>query len=1002
VERAIREIALIGEAALPAVVVRLNAGGPGERLALLCAVSRMERAAPLRIQAASDPHPAVRALVGAPARADARPDLRRLAGDYVDLLAVADRLQGAEAAEDQRGVRPRVGRDTATFEVLRRRLRDRRLANTYQAARHAAAVEFARAGAEALRDGGLLPDAGDPVFVAYAALLREEEPGPFYHAVAGIAALGGAAAPALVALLQRHDPRRIVPLLVGAGKGRDLCAGRETYPAETQGAIVQWAPRVLPPDELLPWLERAAESEHDVVRSRALVALLALPAPAGLAAARRLFVAEGPGGDDAEAARLLARAGEVEPLAEWVKTLPMPPEGANMARSGQLRRASLAALRSEGGPGAERLGAELLGNENVELRLLGIELVRDRGLLLALLAREPEVPVAESAVLRVLEVEGAGPAPELADALRARGLSCTRRLAQGFRRAGAAATLVAFAEGGSDEALDALAGFDALDPALEARLLALHSGATGERRTRALAALIPIGTPAVRDRVIDAAEAGIDALAVRAGVDGPISFSLPLLSRVASANAQELRRLGRIAAALPSPEPGLFLALLDRWAAVAGAEGPLADSEGGPMRQRILLVESLARAHDRESVAVLFGRLVQGSLGDVHFVLPVLEAAARHLSGKEIEPLVPLLRARCGEERPLPERRAPPYDEMRRRLLWGGINALALKPSDGALAGLLPLLLDPALQPMAYDWEDSSPVPLWVLEALRHFPADAVAAALAAELGAAEEEGRLAAMHPATLFQYVKACREGRDRGRLMPEVALLLSAVLDRLPFDGEVAAERISALATLGRWAEAGALARRTAAAARASGRSDDEGFWTPRRLDGRAAICDAMARGDGAALRALAEAPRADPIVSYLAAWNLLFPLGDPPAAEIAAAQAAWGTGALYHAYRDLLGMVCVRRGRPREAIWWFDPEAALPVRRPSDQGARHLLYQAKALVALGAVREAQNDLERAIREDRRLIAEAKADPDFAPFVESFRLAEEEFIESLFRWD
>ncbi len=1002
VEQAVRQIALIGEGALPAVVERLNAGGPGERMVLLHAVSRIGRAAPLRVQAATDPHPAVRALVAAPARAPPLPDLRRLASEYVDLLAVADHARRADADEDLRGRRPPLGRDDSTFAALRRRLRDRRLADAYQAARQAAALALARAGAEALREGRMRPDLGDPAFVAYAALLREEEPGPLYHAMAGLVAVGEPAAPALVALLQRHDPRRVVPLLIAVGQGRELCLARESHGAEAQAALVQWAARVLPPEELLPWLERAAESEHEVVRSHALDALLDLPSPAGIDAARRLFAIEGPGGDDTEAARLLARAGEVEPLAEWVRLAPLPPEGASGTRVAQLRRASLAALRKEGGAGAERLGAELMASESGELRLLGLEFVRDEALLFAFLAREPEERLAEAAVLRVLDLSGPAAAPALAAALGARGLPLSRRLAQGFRRAGAGETLVGFAEAGSDEALAALGGFDALPPGVGERLLAIHAGASGERRVRALAALVPLGSAAVRERVIEAGDAGIEVLAARTGLDGPLAFSVPLLARVAGADASLLRRLGRIAAALPEPEPGLFLALLDRWEAVAADEPPGSDSEGGPVRQRILLVQGLARARDGASVAALFRRLLEGRLGDIHFVLPVLEAAARHLSGADLAPLLPLVLARCAEERPLAEKRPPPYDEMRRRLLWGGINALALKPPEGALAGLLPILFEPSLQPMAFDWQDSCPAPSWVLEALRHFPADAVSTALAAEIGAAEEDGRLAAMHPETLFRYVKSCREGRDRGRLLPEVALLLGDVLDRLPFDGEVAAERISALATLGRWKEAAEVARRAAAEARARGRGADEGFWTPRRLDGRAAICDAMASGDGAAMGALAAAAGTDPIVSYLAAWNHLFALGDLAAADTAAAAAAWGTGALYHAYRDMLGMVRVRQGRPQEALWWFDPQAALPIRRPSDQGARHLLYQAKALIALGETREAQNDLERAIREDRRLLAEAQADPDFAPFAESFRLAEEEFLESLFRWD
>jgi hypothetical protein len=61
VDRAVRELALCGEAALSALVRRLNEAEPGERLLLLAAASPMPRAAPLLEQAKKDPHPAVRA-----------------------------------------------------------------------------------------------------------------------------------------------------------------------------------------------------------------------------------------------------------------------------------------------------------------------------------------------------------------------------------------------------------------------------------------------------------------------------------------------------------------------------------------------------------------------------------------------------------------------------------------------------------------------------------------------------------------------------------------------------------------------------------------------------------------------------------------------------------------------------------------------------------------------------------------------------------------------------
>ncbi|MFI5403794.1 MAG: hypothetical protein ACHQ1G_12725 [Planctomycetota bacterium] len=78
VDAAVRDLALCGEVALPAIVQRLNEASGGERLLLLAAASPMARAAPLLEQARADPHPAVRAWAQGPPR-DRGPALRVLA-----------------------------------------------------------------------------------------------------------------------------------------------------------------------------------------------------------------------------------------------------------------------------------------------------------------------------------------------------------------------------------------------------------------------------------------------------------------------------------------------------------------------------------------------------------------------------------------------------------------------------------------------------------------------------------------------------------------------------------------------------------------------------------------------------------------------------------------------------------------------------------------------------------------------------------------------------------
>ncbi|MHC4492763.1 MAG: hypothetical protein ACYTDU_14180, partial [Planctomycetota bacterium] len=125
-ESAVRELALVGEVALPSIAKRLNKAEAGERLMLLAAVSHMPRGRPLLEQARGDPHAAVSAWAsGPPPRR--KTDLRQLANRYLDLLALAEEKLRDYADEDLKRVQePRGEKESPTLEKQRRLLEEQR------------------------------------------------------------------------------------------------------------------------------------------------------------------------------------------------------------------------------------------------------------------------------------------------------------------------------------------------------------------------------------------------------------------------------------------------------------------------------------------------------------------------------------------------------------------------------------------------------------------------------------------------------------------------------------------------------------------------------------------------------------------------------------------------------------------------------------------------------------------------------------------------------------
>ncbi len=311
--RAVRTLALIGEPALPFVVKRLNEAEAGERLLLLAAVSRIPRAAPLLETAKKDPHLVVRAWVTPPRRAPGR-TLAEHAKRYLDILALSEKHKRDDVAEDLRELTPDDLERAPEFfeEEMRERMKDRGLAREIHKRRRKAALEFAEAGAREL-----VPRKGDPIFVAYLALLREENEA-LHRACTTLVLQGEAVAPHLEALLEKesYEPRVVVGLLrsVRADKGVGLYARIDELRVGVQQLLVSMSREILGPDAE-SMAAKMAFSEDPAVRVAALDVLLDLPAPAGRIVARKLLdVSRFVQADFSRATKLLVRAGDEEDL----------------------------------------------------------------------------------------------------------------------------------------------------------------------------------------------------------------------------------------------------------------------------------------------------------------------------------------------------------------------------------------------------------------------------------------------------------------------------------------------------------------------------------------------------------------------------------------------------------------------------------------------------------------------------------------------------------------
>jgi len=976
-EHAARDLALIGESALPAVVARLNKADSAERVLLLTAIARLAAAQPVLDQARRDPAAAVRAVASPPQR---EPEtLSRLAARYIDLVVMARETNRKEFTGHLKGLDPELTRSEEQYERLRERLGDEKMDGAIQWEYRSLSYRFARAADAALRSGKLRPDLDDPIFVAFLGLLYDEEVAAL-NAVRTLVALGESAAPALDGMLDRkgHDPRTILRILAAAGQAKRAMARDASEWPELRYAQIEMAPRALPKSEAIAFLVSALRDDESRNRRLAMEGLLALgPVPAD-----RLLARSDSFSDEewTLALRLRWAAGEKQALRE-----------ALLSTAGKLRGARRV-LRSLRDDERRPLLSWMLDSESPELRWLAVDYLTDVERLLAIAKSGNDARLCRSAVRRAIELGSAAGLASVANP--------DRRLVRTLRENGFTDEVVALALGSDEKitrlALNELRFADRIDAKHEKALIALYERLDEPRKWDALDALVPLASQGVAAVLEQAGARSLVALGVRVDDGHTIPFEFGLKRFVENADASGLQRLARIGGAMTKLEPGFYVALLDAWAKVDATD---ADVYGGSSGQRIETIRHLVRAPDPTSVRALFRKVLADEIIEGNLVMPILQAAARQLTERELIALLPKLDKEIRLFHPNARGLPPEPNPPRRYFIWYSMRALSFRRIDAALKPILRILLDPQLQRERYDEQAGRRLPIdWTRqarEALRHYPQSKVGAAMQQVMAEMEASGELAELAPVHLFRLLSGWRSNADRGRRIPAFALALCDLLDRLPFEGEPGVARMLATGAQARYVEAAAAGRAAAKRKRTRGFDPADDRWSPRLIEGRAAIYEALANN-----KIPEVVPRlgADPYLLWIAGIYLRFVTLDAEAATIPAGESLRRSAWLDRNARNLWADLMTIAGKAELARNLLQPKVTLPLEIAQGEGW-YRFYLARALAADGRATRARGELADALRINRRLVQTAKADPLVKGYDDVFVQADEDYFDWLF---
>jgi hypothetical protein len=343
----------------------------------------------------------------------------------------------------------------------------------------------------------------------------------------------------------------------------------------------------------------------------------------------------------------------------------------------------------------------------------------------------------------------------------------------------------------------------------------------------------------------------------------------------------------------------------------------------------------------------------------------------------------------------LPPDDNPPRDYF----VFYAMRALAYQQVEEALDPLVRIMLEPNLQRERYDEQSGRDFPpnwpVQAREALRHYDPTAVAKAIRGVSADMERNGALAELTPMHVFRMLSAWRSSAWRGRRLHAFALEFCDLLDRLPFEGEPGVARMLATGAQARYVEAAKAGRAAAARKRARGFDPADDRWTPRRIEGRAAIYEALSK------KQVAEcAPQLgdDAYLLWIVGIYERFILMDADAAKDPTVKAWRGSAWLDRDVRNLRADLLTVAGKAEDALRLLDPPARLPIEARQGEGW-YRFYFARALAANGQVSRAKGELAEALRINRRLIANAKLDPLLKGYDDVFEQADEDFFDRLF---
>jgi len=204
-----------------------------------------------------------------------------------------------------------------------------------------------------------------------------------------------------------------------------------------------------------------------------------------------------------------------------------------------------------------------------------------------------------------------------------------------------------------------------------------------------------------------------------------------------------------------------------------------------------------------------------------------------------------------------------------------------------------------------------------------------------------------------------------------------------------------RMLATGAQARYMDAAVAGRAAAKRKRARGFSPSDDRWSPRLIEGRAAIYAALANNK---IPEVVPQLGGDPYLLWIAGIYLRFVTLDAQAATTPAAESWRRSAWLDRNARNLRADLMTIAGKPEIARNLLQPKVTLPLEIAQGEGW-YRFYLSRALAADGRATRARGELADALRINRRLVQTAKADPLVKGYDDVFVQADEDYFDWLF---